>query len=102
RPAALFEGFGLVATNLKQQRADFVRVVVGGDDPAMLVAAAVAAAGAIGITMPAQPLPRLGNVFALEQIEHAAAFVGFEVKPGAFFEIDAAGAVAAPTQLLLV
>src|SRR5262245_44225717 len=91
-PAALSEGFGFVATNLKQQRAVLVGVVVGRNDPAPPVAAAIA--DAIGITMLAQPVPGLGNVFALEQIEHAAAFVGLEVKPGAFFEIDAAGAVA--------
>src|SRR5262245_18912021 len=93
-PAALAVGLPLAEcfwgepNNLEQQRSEFVSVVGGRDDPMPPVGAAVIAADAVCITILAQPLPGLGNVFALEQIEHAAAFVGLEIKPSTFFKID--------------
>ena len=67
--------FGSIAADLKQQRAVFVGVVVGRDD----LPFARAVVTVFGEAVVAQPLPRIGDALALEQVEDAAAFLRFVV-----------------------
>ena len=84
--------------DLEQQRSEFVGVVVTRDDLVLRICAAVAG---VAVAVLAQPFPRIADALAIEEIEHTAAFAGLVVEPCALGDIDAAGAVGAPAQLLL-
>ena len=87
--------FGSRRTTWNNRFAVFVGVIVGGDELRLSARAVVTM---FGKAIFAQPLPRIGDALALEQVDDTAAFLCLVIKPDTLADIDTARAVGAPAQ----